>query len=253
MKAIFAAVLALALGACQTDKLVTKQADDPRPTSVNFVFKPKGPQVAKGAVLFVHGGDYRSGEHDLDKKSPRFLTYIDGIGFDVFRLDLAPRDQNAEAVFDRWLPSAVADFRRQRYKKVYVVGQSAGGFTALIAARNDIRFADGAIAFAPTWNANDPVSTILRIHRETLFKIAPSTRVAIFHFRNDELAGRWHKEAVSISNEVFAGRRNAMVRVPPGDIEGHGAIGLQEFANIYGKCLAEFLAADDPNERVCPP
>jgi hypothetical protein len=253
MKAILAAVLALALGACQTDKLVTKQADDPRPTSVNPVFKPKGPQVAKGVVLFLHGGDHQSGDHDLDSKSPRFLTYIDGIGFDVFRLDLAPRDQNAESIFDRWLPSTIADFRRQRYKKVYVVGQSAGGITALISTRSDVQLSDGAVAFAPVWNANDPITAILRVHRDTLSKIAPSTRVAIFHFRNDELIGNWHDQAVGISRQALGNRSNAMVRVPPGDIEGHGAIGLQDFANIYGKCLAEFLAADDPNERVCPP
>ena len=253
MKAAFALVAALLLGACQTDKLVTKQADDPRPTSVNYVFKPKGPQIAKGAVLFLHGGDSQSRDHDLEIKAPRFLTYMDGIGFDVFRLDLAPRDQNADAIFHRWLPSTVADFRRQRYKKVYVVGQSAGGMAALVAARSDVQLSDGAVAFAPGWNAREPVSTQVGWHRAAISKIAPSTRVAIFHFRKDELAGRWHKEAVSISNEAFAGRRNAMVRVPPGDIEGHGAIGLQEFANIYGSCLAEFLASDDPDGSVCPP
>lgn len=253
MKLILAAVLALALGACQTDKLVTKQPADSRPTSVNSVFKPKGPKVAKGAVLFLHGGNHLSGDHDLDAKSPRFLTYIDGTGFDVFRLDLAPRDQNVDGVFDRWLPSTIANFRRQGYKKVYVVGQSAGGFAALVSARNDVQLSDGAVAFAPVWNFNDPVNTMLRLHRETVSKIAPSTRVVIFQMRNDELIGNWHDQAVAISRQALANRRNAMVRVPPGDIEGHGAIGLQEFANIYGSCIAQFLAADDPDGSICPP
>jgi len=254
MKAILAAVLALALGACQTDKLVTKQADDPRPTSVNPIAKPKGPQVAKGAVLFINGIDFRDRTHMIDDETPDILQWFAGSGFDVYRIDLAPADQ---APFERVFAAmdrAIADTRRQNYRRVYVVGQSAGGVAALTSIMRDSPIqSDGAIAIAVGGvNALESAQTNLQAHRAILNGIATTKRVAVFHFRDDELLGRWHNEAVEISRDKLSVRRNAMVRVPP-NVTGHYAMDDARFVKTYGACLAEFLASDDPNERVCPP
>jgi hypothetical protein len=116
MKAVLAAVLALALGACQTDKLVTKQADNPRPTSVNPIAKSKGPQVAKGAVLFINGIDSRDRTHQHDDPTPDILQFFVDGGFDVYRLDLAPGDQAPFGRVFAAMTGTISDMRRQNYR-----------------------------------------------------------------------------------------------------------------------------------------
>jgi len=253
MKAILAAVLALALGACQTDNLVTKQADDPRPTSVNPIAPLKGPQVAKGAVLFINGVDFRNLTHHIDEATPSIMYWFANGGFDVYRLDLAPKDQNPAPRLFAATDKAIEGLRRQSYRRVFVVGHSGGGIAALTSTTAGPIQSDGAIAFASGGvNALDSAEENLRFHRLLTSEIPANKRVAIFHFRDDELLGRWHREAVNISTSTLQGRKNAMVRVPP-RATGHLATQSSALANIYGRCLAEFLAADDPNERVCPP
>jgi hypothetical protein len=41
-----------------------------------------------------------------------------------------------------------------------------------------------------------------------------------------------------------------MVRVPP-LVTGHEGMNKFYFIDTYGRCIAEFLAADEPNERIC--
>jgi alpha-beta hydrolase superfamily lysophospholipase len=252
MKVAFVLVAALLLGACQTDNLVTKQANDPRPTSVDYIAKPKGPQVAKGAVLFINGVDGTSPSHHYDFDTPNILYWFSGAGFDVYRLNLAPKDQ---VPFGRVLQAtdrAISDIRRQNYRKIFVVGQSAGGVSALVTLIEGGNVADGAIAFAPVAVGNAPKNQQIEWHTDIVSKIGPTRRVAIFHFDGDDLVKNWHKEAVAISSAKLANRRNAMIRVPS-NASGHFGFESVAFQNTYGLCLAEFLATDDPNERVCPP
>jgi dienelactone hydrolase len=254
MKVAFVLVAALLLGACQTDKLVTKQADDPRPTSVNYIARPKGPQVAKGAVIFINGLDFRNLRHHYDDPTPDILRWFVTAGFDVYRLDLAPKDQNPSDVLFAATERAILHMRRQNYRRVFIVGQSAGGNAGLasISQGSPVQ-SDGAIAFA-VGGINGLASAEFNLGYHRLFtgQIEPTKRVAVFHFRNDKVLGQWQREAVEISRANLSGRRNAMVRVPP-TVEGHGAAGTFEFESAYGRCLAEFLAADDPDGSVCPP
>jgi len=254
MKIAFVLVAALLLGACQTDNLVTTRTDDPRPTSVNYVARPKGPQVAKGAVIFINGIDFRNRTHQYDDPTPDILQWFVRGGFDVYRLDLAPSDQSPAGRLFAATERAISDMRRQNYKRVYVVGQSAGGVAALISVSRERSIqSDGAIAIAVGGiNAVESPQLNLWAHREIVDGIRTDRRAAVFHFRDDELLGRWHNEAVAICRARLDGRRNAMVRVPPG-VTGHYAMDDAAFVKTYGACLAAFLAADDPDGSVCPP
>jgi pimeloyl-ACP methyl ester carboxylesterase len=149
MKVAFVLVAALLLGACQADKLVTKWIDDPRPTSVNPIATPKGPQATKGAVLFINGVDYADRRtHHIDEDTPHILNWFSFAGFDVYRLDLSPKDQDRyNLIFDA-MDRAISDMRRQSYRQVYVVGQSVGGVAALVSTLLRPIQSDGAVAFA---------------------------------------------------------------------------------------------------------
>jgi alpha-beta hydrolase superfamily lysophospholipase len=254
MKAAFVLVAALLLGACQTDKLATKQADDPRPTSVNPIAKPKGPQIAKGAVLFINGIDGRNLRHHADEETPDILHWFAGGGFDVYRVDLAPKDQDPSDRVFAAMDRAIFDMRRQNYRRVYVVGQSAGGVAALVSTEKHRSVqSDGAIAIAVGgFSGNETAQINLQFHELIVREVTPATRVAVFHFRDDQILGRWHNEAVRISRSKLDGRRNAMVRVPPG-VTGHYAMDTPAFVRTYGACLTQFLAADDPDGSICPP
>ena len=99
-------------------------------------------------------------------------------------------------------------------------------------------------------NGLEPAEFNLRFHRQFTSQVQPNKRVAVFHFPNDEIFGRWQKEAIEISFANLGNRRNAMVRVPP-LVTGHEGMNKFYFIDTYGRCIAEFLAADEPNERIC--
>lgn len=236
---------ALLLGACQTTG--TPQ----RGTELNPIAPPKGAQQALGAVLYLHGANMFNKRHQSLDRVPPMLDNLVRAGFDVYRLDLAPQDQNRDAITQRRLPQSVATLRDAKYRKVYVVGHSAGGVLAMHAIGHG-RLADGAIAFAPGWNATEPVARQIAFHRAMLAELNHDRRIAIFHFQNDHLLLNWHADAVRMSRAAMAGRTDAMVRVPD-LILGHDAAGEQAFADRYGDCLARFLVDVRADQSVCPP
>jgi hypothetical protein len=239
---------------CRAEQLAGQQIEDTRPTSVNYIARPKGPQVAKGAVIFINGIDFRNRTHHYDDTTPDILHWFLAGGFDVYRLDLAPNDQAPFGRIFAAMSNTISDMRRQNYRRVYVVGQSAGGVAALISVSRERPVqSDGAIAIAVGGvNALESPQLNLQAHRDILSEIRTDKRTAVFHFREDELLGRWHNEAVALSRSKLDGRRNAMVRVPPG-VTGHYAMDDSAFLQTYGRCLTEFLAADDPDGSICPP
>ncbi len=242
-----AVVGALLLGACQTTG--TPQ----RGTELNPIATPRGAQHAIGAVLYLHGKDSRNVRHEAEQRSPPMLNSLQSAGFDVFRLDLSPGDQAVGVFPNRVVPPAIRRLREAGYRPVYLVGQSAGGWVALMEIGKDaLAGADGAIAFAPALNGYAPIANQVTLHRLTLDHLTNGRRVAIFHFRNDHLLLNWHGDAVRLSQTALSGRPDAMVRVPD-LILGHDAAGEQSFADRYGDCLARFLAADRADQSVCPP
>lgn len=246
MRALLILLLVTALAGCQT----TGTAQ--RGTELNPISKPKGSAEVRGAVLFVGGASGYTPEHHANRQTPDILYWLEGSGFDVYRLDLSASDQSIlGTVIDR-ARAASMDLRARGYKRVYLVGQSAGGFAALTALMRGNAFADGAIAFAPGVNARETVAQQIAWHQEALKNLAPDRRVAMFFFNDDELFGPWQPEAVEIARRATAGRQDAMVRVPSG-VSGHLGFNRTGFARAYGECLSTFLVAEKPDGSVCPP
>jgi hypothetical protein len=246
------AVLLLLLTACQTDTRPVVSTDA-RPTQVNPISKPKGAGAVRGAVLYIDGISAASTVHQADNETMDILYWFEGGGFDVFRLDLSVSDQQSPDLERVISPNAVRQLRSRGYKRVYVVGQSAGGYLALSSiGRQNSSYADGAIAFAPGVSRLYSVQQQLAWHSELLSDLDQKKRVAIFMFKDDEVLGNWHADGVRIAKSLIGDRQNAMFRVPE-YVTGHGGFQKMGFAKAYGDCLVSFLAAEVADASICPP
>lgn len=251
--------IVVGVGACQ----ISSNVDQKRPvtsnailstatTQLNSISFPRGPDKTSGAVLFINGMNSFQPVHQAGLPTPDLLRWFELFGFDVYRLDFSEADQRRFGnLIDIQLPRAVADLRIRGYKRLYVVGQSVGGVAAIFSIRRSAPLADGAIAFAPGINAKEPIVKQAEWHKQLMNEISVDRRIAVFHFKNDEILDGWHGAAVEISTASLRGRKDAMVRVPL-NFEGHGSMAQSAFARLYGRCLALFLLSETPDGSICP-
>jgi pimeloyl-ACP methyl ester carboxylesterase len=239
---------------CLAEQIAGRQIEDTRPTSVNPIAPPKGPRATKGAVLFINGVDYaQRRRHHIDESTISVLDWISFAELDVYRLDLSVIDQSRFNLIFAAMDRAIGDMRGQGYRRVFVAGHSIGAVAALVSVSSRPVQSDGAVLFAAGFmDASQSRETNLHRYQAWTSAVQPDKRIAVFHFRDDEIFGALHEETVEISRQTLGTRRNAMVRVPS-RVTGHDGTKDFNFYNIYGRCLGEFLAAENPNERVCPP
>jgi pimeloyl-ACP methyl ester carboxylesterase len=105
----------------------------------------RGPQQAKGVVVWSHGRSINS--EDSQSPTPVYLKSLREDGWDVLRFNrLAKVDSLGEST--RHLVDHVAELKQRGYKRVVLAGQSFGGFLSLMAA-DATPEVDAVIATAP--------------------------------------------------------------------------------------------------------
>ncbi len=207
-----------------------------------------GPKHAKGLVVWSHG--YSRGVNSANSSPQPYVNAFVKAGYDLYRFDRQWINNWASDAGD--LSSAVAAARRLGYRRIFLMGQSAGAWVSLASLGRDAR-ADGVIAVAPAHHGKadqmfDP--TIAASDWETIIEDIPSgPRVAVVLFAGDDydVGGRG-----DVARKVLnTGRTPAIIIDQPDGFEGHGAGWSYRFARTYGGCLFRFLTDAGGNGLPC--
>jgi hypothetical protein len=208
----------------------------------------RGPRSAAGLVVWSHG--YAHGL-DAARTAPHHsvAAFVKG-GYDLYRFDRRWINNWASDAGD--LSDAVGEARRLGYKRVLLMGQSAGAWVSIASLGRDV-LADGVLAVAPAHHGQvgkmyDP--TIAGSDWETIIgDIRPGPRVAVVLFSGDayDVGGR----GAVAKKTLVPGRNPTLVLDRPDGFDGHGAGASFRFAQKFGRCLFRFLAGNGGVEAPC--
>jgi tetratricopeptide (TPR) repeat protein/pimeloyl-ACP methyl ester carboxylesterase len=149
----------------------------------------------------------------------------------------------------------IRELKAKGYERIFVGGQSWGGFTALALAMLPDLPLDGVILVVPTccgWksggaNSDDPNYANNKLLFDQMIERVRYPTVGIF-FTDDEYepADRGKHAAEVLTKH---GIPNLMINHPPG-FSGHGSAWFPVFDYVYRRCIVSFLSA--PKTRQCP-
>jgi hypothetical protein len=202
----------------------------------------KGPQGAKGAVIWNHGINFLYGSDASAAPVPILMTAFRDAGWDVFRLarprmSEEPRGSAAEVV------AAAHRLKQQGYARIVLAGQSGGAWLSLMAASRSDEI-DAVIANAPAYYGTDR-PTYLKNGYILLDHIGDIRRgrIMISYFADDpyDPGGRGAK-----SDEILAEHAVPhLVIDQPAGLSGHNAGDSGLFLRRFGACMLE-VAGDGP-------
>lgn len=235
--------------ACRVIGLVVLAATvlilSPRPAAADdFPFEPaypatalKGPQAAKGALIWNHGINSILGKEGAESP-PLFISVFRDNGWDVFRLNRARMSEEPRSTADE-LTRRIHKLKQQGYAKVVLAGQSGGAWISLMAAGRSEEI-HAVIANAPAYYGTSAGSVrmefpknaaVLYDHLERIHQ----GRIMISFFADDayDPGGRAAK-----ADEILT--RNGVPHLildRPGELIGHGAGNSGLFMRRFGACV----------------
>ena len=198
-----------------------------------------GPRKANGAVIWSHGRSVDSEDYEVE--TPPYVAVLAAGGWDVFRFN-RQRAYDTLALSARMLTAEVHRLKLEGYRQVVLAGQSFGAFLSLMAAdaSDDI---DAVVATAPAaYGSFTDFYDSWRLNATKLYPLLQRlrrARVMLFYFHGDDFdpGGRGER-----SREILLARKLAFVVVDqPPTLTSHWAAGGRDFANLFGRCILEFL------------
>lgn len=212
----------------------------------------RGPQQAKGVVVWSHGRSINS--EDSQSPTPIYLKSLRDDGWDVMRFDrLAKNDSLGEST--KLLVEHVAELKQRGYKRVVLTGQSFGGFLSLMAADSSPQV-DAVIATAPAAFGNfSDFYDSWRMNATRLYPLlqqVKKARVMVFYFHGDDFdpGGRGERSRAILGSKGIG----YSVVDQPSYMTGHWASSTGLFLRRFGGCIRDF--ADDDRltgEMQCRP
>jgi hypothetical protein len=202
----------------------------------------KGPQDAKGAVIWNHGINFLYGIEGSAAPVPILMTAFRDAGWDVFRLPRPrmieePRNSAAEVA------AAAHRLKQQGYARLVLAGQSGGAWLSLMTAGRSADI-DAVIANAPAYYGTDrPTylknSFILLDYIDDIRR----GRIMISYFADDPYDPGERGEK---SDEILA-KHNVphLVIDRPAGLSGHNAGDSGLFLRRFGACVLA-VAGDGP-------
>jgi dienelactone hydrolase len=229
-----AAALALFFGATQAD------AQAPLWLEPAYADHPVlGPGKAVGAVIWSHGRSIDS--EDYEAETPPYIAVLANSGWDTFRFN-RERAYDSLALSARALTAEVHRLKLEGYRQIALAGQSFGAFLSLMAAdaSDDV---DAVVATAPAaYGSFTDFYDSWRLNATKLYPLLEQlrhARVMIFYFHGDDFdpGGRGER-----SREILLARKLPFVVVDqPRSLTTHWAAGEPQFAELFGRCILEFL------------
>lgn len=223
-------------------------------------FPLKGPQAARGVVLWSHGVYRREAQYQYPPNLVvrRFAT----AGWDVVKVQRNPRNERG------WIPTGirhVADLterankaKAEGYKLVIAAGQSYGGAISIEAAGRTTAI-DGVLAMAPGHGSDAANGSTARMFDGLTdqlieaIKRSKTPRLVVMIAENDiyhpfEVRGPKLRAALTSHGMPFVLFDETM------PLKGHGAGATTQFDQWYGACVVRFLteATAKSGETKCP-
>jgi pimeloyl-ACP methyl ester carboxylesterase len=210
----------------------------------DFKFEPaypsvalKGPQAAKGAVIWSHGINSILGKEDADSPTPVFIGLFRDDGWDVFRLNRARMIEEPRTTTEE-LVARVHRLKQQGYAKIVLAGQSGGAWISLMAAgRSDEIHA--VIANAPAYYGTSRGSVSMEFQKNAFVLYdhidrIRRGRIMISFFRDDAFdpGGR------GVEADAILSRHDVphLILDRPEELAGHGAGNSGLFMRRFGAC-----------------
>jgi tetratricopeptide (TPR) repeat protein/pimeloyl-ACP methyl ester carboxylesterase len=218
----------------------------------------KGP---KTLFYYMHGFDGRARKHSplpeyfvSELQQSRGWDVIDGnyARFGVSEIRRFGAANFGAAVF---LARRLKELKEQGYQRIYVGGQSWGGWTSLLLATMPGLPLDGVVLVVPAccgWrftgadhdNANYANNKL--VFDQMIERVRYPT-VGVFFLGDEyEPADRGIGAAAALTRRGIA---NVMIDHPPG-FSGHGSAWFPPFDYLYGACTGDFL--ESPRTGQCP-
>jgi tetratricopeptide (TPR) repeat protein/pimeloyl-ACP methyl ester carboxylesterase len=231
---------------------------------IEEVLLPAPAGVAKGPktlFYYIHGFDGHARNHSplpeyfvSEIQNSRGWDVIEGnyprSGVDEIRR--AGGSNFGSAVF---LARRLKELKAQGYQRIYVGGQSWGGWTSLDLATIPGLPIDGVVLVVPAcggWRStgadrSDPSFANNKIFFDQLIARVRYPTAAVFFLGDEyEPADRGIGAAATLTKH---GVPNLIIDHPPA-FSGHGSAWFPAFDYLYGGCIADFLEA--PKTRRCP-
>ena len=227
--------------------LLVLAAATPLPDAPPFhpspAFTPAGPETAKGAIVWLHGG-YDS-DTDKNPPEPAWVGRLAAAHWDIFRFDRTP-GQDPLLPGGEALVRGLAALRAGGYRHVIVAGHSRGAFIAMAAlARPEL--AEAVALISPAAHGTNPDRR--------------AQAMADFQSRLDDARGPQRRAFVQLNDDPFdpdpdaraqavrvaaarAGDALLLIARPP-EPRGHMGGYDTEFDTVFGKKLAEFVGGEE--------
>jgi hypothetical protein len=203
-----------------------------------------GPAKAKGVYVFAHGKNANGVDARGSQPQPH-LRAFNNRGFDVIRFDreVSADDKDRAA---QWLREGLPRIRALGYRFVVAGGQSRGGWNSL-QILDTPGLADAVIAISAATNGIN-AGQQASLGQAELYRMfsaarAPTTRVAIVQFRDDDFEHNPDRR-IEMARDLIQPHVAALLTInQPEGISGHGGGATIEFARGYAACLYEFATA----------
>lgn len=209
-----------------------------------------GPQKAQGAVIWNHGTSTYYAALDSSKSAiPSFVTLMRDDHWDVFRLDRPPEGESPNTSTEALL-EAVGRLKTEGYRRIVLMGQSAGAWISLIAAGKSTDIY-AVIATAPAYYGVDrPRFTMNASALYDYLDDIKSARVMIAFFNDDPFdpGGRGARA------DAILGRHGVphLIVDRPDGLNGHGASSSALFYHRFAPCLRAMVGDGAvPERRNC--
>ena len=218
----------------------------------------KGP---KTLFYYMHGFDGRAREHSplpeyfiSELQQSRGWDIIDG---NYPRAGVTQIRRFGAANFGAavFLARRLKELKAKGYERIYVGGQSWGGWNSLLLATMPGLSLDGVVLVVPAccgWrstgaNHDDPNYVNNKLLFDQMIERVRYPTVGVFFLGDEyEPADRGAGAAAALTRR---GVPNLIIDHPAG-FSGHGSAWFPPFDYLYGDCIAEFL--ESPRTRQCP-
>jgi hypothetical protein len=200
---------------------------------------PTSPAAATGAAVWLH--PYAPG--GPAPAPPAWMDRLPAAGWALWQFDrTGGRDPLEEGA--RRLAEGTAALRARGYQRVVLVGESRGAFVALVALRQ-AGLADGVVLAAPAAHGTraERRAQALADFARALEVASPAAtrRMALLLFRDDAWDPDPAARAALFRDAAARLGVAALVVDRPEAPVGHGGLQAEDFAPLFGGCLARFL------------